>query len=56
MPFKIVTAKEWEALGLPTEISTIHFNPKPLVKSNDNHQDFPAEPKGTNEENKTLEK
>ena len=25
MPFKVVTAKEWIALGLPTEISTIHF-------------------------------
>jgi len=25
MPFKVVTAKEWEAMGLPTEISTIHF-------------------------------
>lgn len=25
MPFKVVTAKEWEALGLPTEISTITF-------------------------------
>ena len=56
MPFKIVTAKEWEALGLPIEISTIHFNPKLLVKNNDNHQNYPAEPKGTNEENKTLEK
>ena len=25
MPFKVVTAQEWEAMGLPTEISTIHF-------------------------------
>ena len=25
MPFKVVTAKEWEAMGLPTEISTISF-------------------------------
>ena len=25
MAFKVVTAKEWEAMGLPTEISTIHF-------------------------------
>ena len=56
MPFKIVTAEEWEALGLPTEISTIHFNPKLLVKNNDNHQNYLAEPKGINKENKTLEK
>ena len=32
MPFKVVTAKEWEALGLPTEISTIHFGNTPIVK------------------------
>ena len=25
MPFKVVTAEEWKAMGLPTEISTIHF-------------------------------
>ena len=25
MAFKVVTAKEWEAMGLPTEISTINF-------------------------------
>jgi len=25
MPFKVVTAQEWKAMGLPTEISTIHF-------------------------------
>jgi hypothetical protein len=25
MPFKKVTAEEWKAMGLPTEISTIHF-------------------------------
>ena len=25
MAFKKVTAKEWEAMGLPTEISTISF-------------------------------
>ena len=25
MVLKIVTAEEWEAMGLPTEISTIHL-------------------------------
>ena len=25
MPFKKVTLKEWKALGLPVETSTIHF-------------------------------
>jgi hypothetical protein len=56
MPFKIVTAKEWKALGLPPEISTIHFNPKTLFKNNDNQQNYPAEPEEINKENKTLEK
>ncbi len=32
MPFKKVTAKEWEAMGLPTEISTIHFGNTELLK------------------------
>ena len=32
MPFRVVTAKEWEALGLPTEISNIHFGNSALVK------------------------
>ena len=32
MPFKVVTAKEWEAMGLPTEISTIHFGNTELLK------------------------
>jgi len=32
MPFKKVTLKEWEALGLPTEISNIHFGNSALVK------------------------
>ena len=32
MAFKVVTAKEWEALGLPTEISNIHFGNSALVK------------------------
>ena len=32
MPFKVVTLKEWKALGLPTEISKIHFGNSALVK------------------------
>ena len=32
MALKVVTAKEWEALGLPTEISNIHFGNSALVK------------------------
>ena len=31
MPFKIVTAEEWKAMGLPTEISTVHFGNAKLV-------------------------
>ena len=32
MPFRKVTAKEWEALGLPTETSTLHFGNTEFVK------------------------
>ena len=32
MPFKVVTAQEWKAMGLPTEISTIHFGNTELLK------------------------
>ena len=32
MPFKKVTAEEWQAMGLPTETSTIHFENSSLVK------------------------
>ena len=32
MPFKVVTAKEWKALGLPTEISVVHFGNTEIVK------------------------
>lgn len=32
MPFKVVTLEEWKAMGLPTEISTIHFGNSSLVK------------------------
>ena len=39
MPFKKVTLQEWEALGLPTEISTIHFGNTELVKKLKEHQE-----------------
>ena len=32
MAFKVVTIKEWKALGLPTETSNIHFGNSTLVK------------------------
>ena len=32
MPFKKVTAEEWEALGLPTETSTLHFGNTKFIK------------------------
>lgn len=32
MPFKVVTLKEWKALGLPTEISSIHFESSKVCK------------------------
>ena len=31
MPLKIVTVEEWKAMGLPTEISTVHFSNAKLV-------------------------
>jgi hypothetical protein len=32
MPFKKVTLQEWEALGLPTEISTVHLGKTALTE------------------------
>ena len=39
MPFKKVTLQEWKALGLPTEISTIHFGNTELFKKLKEHQE-----------------
>ena len=39
MPFKKVTAEEWAAMGLPTEISTIHFGNTGFLKKAKKHQD-----------------
>ena len=39
MAFKVVTAKEWEALGLPTEISVVHFGHTEIVKKAKEHQE-----------------
>ena len=39
MPFRIVTLKEWEALGLPTEISNIHLGNPDLVKKMKEHSE-----------------
>ena len=39
MPFKKVTAEEWEALGLPTETSTLHFGNTKFVKKLKEHQE-----------------
>ena len=50
MPFKVVTAKEWEALGLPTEISTIHLGNTAFVQKIKGHH------KKKNKEKKTLKK
>ena len=37
MPFKKVTLQEWEALGLPTEISTVHFAKTALIEKIKEH-------------------
>ena len=50
MPFKIVTAEEWKAMGLPTEISTIHFGNAGFVQKIREHH------KKKNKEKKTLKK
>jgi len=50
MPFKKVTAKEWEAMGLPTEISTISFGNKSGAQKNKKH------PKKKKEEKKNIKK
>jgi hypothetical protein len=39
MPFRKVTLKEWEALGLPTEISNIHLGNPDLVKKMKEHSE-----------------
>ena len=39
MPFRIVTLKEWEALGLPTEISNIHLGNSDLTKKMKEHNE-----------------
>ena len=39
MPFKKVTFKEWKALGLPVETSTIHFRNTEFVKTLKEHQE-----------------
>ena len=39
MPFKVVTAQEWKALGLPTEISVVHFGNTEMVKKAKEHQE-----------------
>ena len=39
MPFKVVTAKEWEAMGLPTEISVVHFGNTEIVKKAKEYQE-----------------
>ena len=33
MPFKKVTLQEWQALGLPTEISTVHLGNTALTEN-----------------------
>ena len=37
MPFKKVTLQEWEALGLPTEISTVHLGNTALTEKIKEH-------------------
>lgn len=32
MPFKVVTLKEWKAMGLPVETSNIYFGNNSFVK------------------------
>ena len=39
MPFKKVTAEEWKAMGLPTEISVVHFGNAEIVKKAKEHQE-----------------
>ena len=39
MPFKKVTAEEWKAMGLPTEISVVHFGNTEMVKKAKEHQE-----------------
>ena len=39
MPFKKVTAEEWKAMGLPTEISVVHFGNTEIMKKAKEHQE-----------------
>ena len=39
MALKVVTAQEWKALGLPTEISVVHFGNTEIVKKAKEHQE-----------------
>ena len=39
MPFKKVTLKEWQAMGLPTETSTLHFGNTEFAKKLKEHQE-----------------
>jgi len=50
MVLKTVTAKEWEAMGLPTETSIIHFGNTGFVQKIREHH------KKKNKEKKTLKK
>ena len=50
MPFKKVTAEEWKAMGLPTEISTIHLGNTGFVQKIREHH------KKKNKKKKTLKK
>ena len=52
MPFKKVTLQEWEALGLPVEISSINFGNTELVKKLKEHQEKLKKEK---EQKKTVE-
>jgi hypothetical protein len=37
MPFKKITLQEWKALGLPTEISTVHLGKTALTEKIKEH-------------------
>ena len=46
MPFKEVTLQEWEASGLPTEISTAHLGNTALTEKIKDHHVKKKEEKG----------
>ena len=52
MPFRKVTLKEWEALGLPTEISNIHLGNPDLVKKMKEHSEKKKRGSGQTNPNK----